>query len=662
MAGLAPEGSQFDGRQYDTKMNELLSANGQDFFTSYDEVYDSFDSMGLQENLLQGIYACGFEKPSAIQQRGIVPFIKGLDVIQQAQSGTGKTATFCSGILQQLDYGLVECQALVLAPTCVLAQQIEKVMRALGEFLGVKVHACVGGTSVREDKRILLGGVHVVVGTVGRVFDMLKRQSLRPDYIKMFVLDDADELLSRGFKDQIYDIFQLLPSKVQVGLSSVTMPPKGLEITRKFMNKPVRILVKRDELTLEGLAPEGSQFDGRQYDTKMNELLSADGQDFFTSYDEVYDSFDSMGLQENLLRGIYACGFEKPSAIQQRGIVPFIKGLDVIQQAQSGTGKTATFCSGILQQLDYGLVECQALVLAPTCVLAQQIEKVMRALGEFLGVKVHACVGGTSVREDKRILLSGVHVVVGTVGRVFDMLKRQSLRPDYIKMFVLDDADELLSCGFKDQIYDIFQLLPSKVQVGLFSVTMPPKALEITRKFMNKPVRILVKCDELTLEGIKQFYVNVDEEERKFEALCNLCETMAITQSIIFVNKCRKVDWLINKMRSRDHTVFGTHGAMDQNTRDIVMREFCSGSSRVLITTDILARGIDVQQVSLVVNYDLPTQPDNYLHRIGRSGRFGRKGVAINFLTSDDSRMLADIQRLYNVVVEELPANVADLL
>ncbi|XP_028074212.1 eukaryotic initiation factor 4A-15-like isoform X4 [Camellia sinensis] len=646
-------------------MNELLSANGQDFFTSYDEVYDSFDSMGLQENLLQGIYACGFEKPSAIQQRGIVPFIKGLDVIQQAQSGTGKTATFCSGILQQLDYGLVECQALVLAPTCVLAQQIEKVMRALGEFLGVKVHACVGGTSVREDKRILLGGVHVVVGTVGRVFDMLKRQSLRPDYIKMFVLDDADELLSRGFKDQIYDIFQLLPSKVQVGLSSVTMPPKGLEITRKFMNKPVRILVKRDELTLEvmaGLAPEGSQFDGRQYDTKMNELLSADGQDFFTSYDEVYDSFDSMGLQENLLRGIYACGFEKPSAIQQRGIVPFIKGLDVIQQAQSGTGKTATFCSGILQQLDYGLVECQALVLAPTCVLAQQIEKVMRALGEFLGVKVHACVGGTSVREDKRILLSGVHVVVGTVGRVFDMLKRQSLRPDYIKMFVLDDADELLSCGFKDQIYDIFQLLPSKVQVGLFSVTMPPKALEITRKFMNKPVRILVKCDELTLEGIKQFYVNVDEEERKFEALCNLCETMAITQSIIFVNKCRKVDWLINKMRSRDHTVFGTHGAMDQNTRDIVMREFCSGSSRVLITTDILARGIDVQQVSLVVNYDLPTQPDNYLHRIGRSGRFGRKGVAINFLTSDDSRMLADIQRLYNVVVEELPANVADLL
>ncbi|PHU15024.1 Eukaryotic initiation factor 4A-8 [Capsicum chinense] len=185
MARLAPDGAQFDARQFDSKMNDLLAAEGKDFFTSYDEVYDSFDAMGLQENLLRGIYAYGFEKPSAIQQRGIVPFCKGLDVIQQAQSGTGKTATFCSGILQQLDYGLLQCQGLVLAPTRELAQQIEKVMRALGDYLGVKVHACVGGTSVREDQRILAAGVHVVVGTPGRVFDMLRRQSLRPDCLRM---------------------------------------------------------------------------------------------------------------------------------------------------------------------------------------------------------------------------------------------------------------------------------------------------------------------------------------------------------------------------------------------------------------------------------------------------------------------------------------------
>jgi translation initiation factor 4A len=212
------------------------------------------------------------------------------------------------------------------------------------------------------------------------------------------------------------------------------------------------------------------------------------------------------------------------------------------------------------------------------------------------------------------------------------------------------------------QIYDIFQLLPAKIQVGVFSATMPPEALEITRKFMNKPVRILVKRDELTLEGIKQFYVNVEKEDWKLDTLCDLYETLAITQSVIFVNTRRKVDWLTDKMRSRDHTVSATHGDMDQNTRDIIMREFRSGSSRVLITTDLLARGIDVQQVSLVINYDLPTQPENYLHRIGRSGRFGRKGVAINFVTRDDERMLFDIQKFYNVVIEELPANVADLL
>jgi translation initiation factor 4A len=402
-------------------------------------------------------------------------------------------------------------------------------------------------------------------------------------------------------------------------------------------------------------------YDDKAYDQKMQDFMSSqDNQTFFTEWEETYDSFDQMGLHENLLRGIYAYGFEKPSAIQQKGIVPFTKGLDVIQQAQSGTGKTATFCAGILNNLDYQNLECQALVLAPTRELAQQIEKVMRALGDYLQVKCHACVGGTSVREDARILSAGVHVVVGTPGRVYDMLRRRCLRADNIKMFTLDEADEMLSRGFKDQIYDIFQLLPPKLQVGVFSATLPPEALEITRKFMNKPVRILVKRDELTLEGIKQFYVNVEKEDWKLDTLCDLYETLAITQSVIFANTRRKVDWLTDKMRERDHTVSATHGDMDQNTRDVIMREFRSGSSRVLITTDLLARGIDVQQVSLVINYDLPTQPENYLHRIGRSGRFGRKGVAINFVTHDDERMLQDIQRFYNTVIEELPSNVAD--
>ncbi|KAJ9701964.1 hypothetical protein PVL29_003951 [Vitis rotundifolia] len=306
---------------------------------------------------------------------------------------------------------------------------------------------------------------------------------------------------------------------------------------------------------------ETSNSDSHQRDSNMNGLASEQqGGEFLTTYDE------------------------KPSAIQQRGIVPFCKGMDVIQQAQSGTGKPATFCSGILQQLNEELGQCQALVLAPTRELAQQIEKVMRALGNHSNVK-----------------------------GVFDMLRRGSLRADSIKMFVLDEADEMLSRGFKDQIYEIFQLLPER-QVGIFSATMPPEVLEITKKFMNKPVRILVKREELTLEGIRQFHVNVERE------------------SVIFTNTRRKVDWFTDQLRSRDHTVSATHGDMDQKTRDLIMREFRSGSSHVLITTD------------------------------HQSGRFGRKGVAINFVTRDTERMLFEIQNFYNSVIEELPANVAELL
>ena len=387
-----------------------------------------------------------------------------------------------------------------------------------------------------------------------------------------------------------------------------------------------------------------------------------DGNDIETNWDESVDTFDALELKEPLLRGIYAYGFEKPSAIQQRGILPVLKGHDTIAQAQSGTGKTATFAISILQKLDNERCETQALCLAPTRELAAQIQKVIIALGDYMNIKVHACVGGTAVREDIRTLQDGVHVVVGTPGRVYDMINRRALRLDNVGMFVLDEADEMLSRGFKDQIYDVFKFLPEKVQVCLFSATMPMDCLEITQRFMRDPIRILVKRDELTLEGIKQFFVAVEREEWKLDTLCDLYETLTITQAIIYCNTRRKVDWLTEKMPERDFTVSAMHGDMDQRERDLIMREFRSGSSRVLITTDLLARGIDVQQVSLVINYDLPTNRENYIHRIGRSGRFGRKGVAINFLATGDVRYLRDIEQFYNTQIDEMPMNVADLI
>ncbi|RUS12659.1 P-loop containing nucleoside triphosphate hydrolase protein, partial [Jimgerdemannia flammicorona] len=245
--------------------------------------------------------------------------------------------------------------------------------------------------------------------------------------------------------------------------------------------------------------------------------------------------------------------------------------------------------------------QCQALILAPTRELAQQIQKVVIALGDFMNVDCHACIGGTNVREDIKKLESGTHVVVGTPGRVYDMINRRALKTDHIKMFVLDEADEMLSRGFKEQIYDVFQLLPPNTQVVLLSATMPPDVLEVTTKFMRDPIRILVKRDELTLEGIKQFYIAVEKEDWKLDTLCDLYETVTITQAVIFCNTRRKVDWLTDKLHAREFTVSAMHGDMDQAQRDVIMKEFRSGSSRVLITTDLLARGIDVQQVSLVI-------------------------------------------------------------
>lgn len=233
--------------------------------------------------------------------------------------------------------------------------------------------------------------------------------------------------------------------------------------------------------------------------------------------------------------------FEKPSAIQQRAILPIIQGRDVIAQAQSGTGKTATFSISILQSIDVTVRETQALVLSPTRELATQIQSVVLALGDYMNVQCHACIGGTSIGEDIRKLEYGQHVVSGTPGRVFDMIRRRSLRTRNIKMLVLDEADELLNKGFKDQIYDVYRYLPPATQVVLLSATLPYDVLEMTTKFMTDPIRILVKRDELTLEGIKQFFVAVEKEDWKFDTLCDLYDTLTITQAVIFCNTRRKV-------------------------------------------------------------------------------------------------------------------------
>ncbi|EAS00033.2 DEAD/DEAH-box helicase (macronuclear) [Tetrahymena thermophila SB210] len=383
--------------------------------------------------------------------------------------------------------------------------------------------------------------------------------------------------------------------------------------------------------------------------------------DIETNWFESVDSFHKLQLKEDLLRGIYGYGFEKPSPIQQCGIIPIIKGKDTIAQAQSGTGKTATFSIATLQVIDTSSPHTQALILAPTRELAQQTITVIMYLGEFLKVSAYACTGGTDPKEDRKRLREGVQVVVGTPGRVLDLIQKKTLVTDHLKLFILDEADEMLGRGFKDQINKIFQNLPHDIQVALFSATMAPEILEITKQFMRDPATILVKNDDLTLDGIKQFYIALDKEEWKFDTLVELYNNIEIAQAIIYCNTKKRVDELRDKLIEKNMTVSAMHGEMDQQNRDLIMKEFRTGTSRVLITTDLLSRGIDIHQVNLVINYDLPLKKESYIHRIGRSGRFGRKGVAINFVVPADAKFLKETEKYYQTQIVEMPLDVSQI-
>ena len=370
------------------------------------------------------------------------------------------------------------------------------------------------------------------------------------------------------------------------------------------------------------------------------------------------DNFDEMNLKEDLLRGIYAFGYEKPSVIQQKAIPAFSRNRDIIAQAQSGTGKTATFTISMLQKIDETKQETQAVILAHTRELANQINTVVKGLSFYLKLDVNLTVGGTSIRENIDALTKNPHIVIGTPGRVLDMITKKALDTRNLKVFILDEADEMLSKIFLNQIYDIFRFLPPNVQVGLFSATMPNEFFGLTERFMRDPIKILVKTEELTLEGIKQYYVNLDRNEYKFDALCDLYQKYSIFQSIIYCNSRKIVDELHYRLNQNNFAVDSMHGDMRQEDRNQIIKDFRSGKSRVLITTDLLARGIDIQQVSIVINYDIPHNIESYIHRIGRSGRFGRKGTALNFVTFYDIKKLHEIESYYSTQIEELPDNV----
>jgi translation initiation factor 4A len=368
-------------------------------------------------------------------------------------------------------------------------------------------------------------------------------------------------------------------------------------------------------------------------------------------------NWEDLNIKDNLLRGIFAYGFEAPSEIQKKAIQPIIQKHDIIAQAQSGSGKTGTFSIGTLERINIDEKTTQAIILAPTHELAKQITAVISGIGSFFtGLTVKTLIGGTSIQEDaNNIRETPPHIIVGCAGRVYDMIKRRYVNTNNLKLLILDEADEMLSKGFKDQIYNIFQFLNEDIQVALFSATMPNEILSLTKKFMRDPVKIIVKKEELNLACIQQYFVAVYNDHAKYDMLKQLFAVISLNQCIIYCNSVKRVIDLYKAMIEEGFSVCSIHSNMDKTERDNMFKSFRSGNYRVLISSNITARGIDVQQVSTVINFDIPKCVNTYLHRIGRSGRWGRKGLAINFVTKRDVYDMKKIENHYKINILELP-------
>ena len=381
------------------------------------------------------------------------------------------------------------------------------------------------------------------------------------------------------------------------------------------------------------------------------------------------ENWDELEIDSSILRGIYAYGFEKPSPIQAQAIQPIIAGKDIIAQAQSGTGKTAAFTIGALSKVDTSLNKTQVLILSPTRELCVQTASVVSGIGNMMsGLNVATMFGGGGGSSSSALSWSssGVghharspHVICGCAGKVFDTLQRNKINGQDIKLLILDEADEMLSLGFKEQVYNIFQYLNEDIQVAIFSATLPTHVYSITEKFMREPVTISVKAESLTLEGIAQYFIALRNDRDKYDVLKDIYSYISLSQCIIYCNSIKRVSDLTESMKQDDFPVCSIHSNMDKGEREEAFNEFKNGKYRVLISSDITCRGIDIQQVGVVINFDIPKCVHKYLHRIGRSGRWGRKGVGINFITRIDVEKIKEIEAFYSCQIQEMPANFA---
>ena len=355
--------------------------------------------------------------------------------------------------------------------------------------------------------------------------------------------------------------------------------------------------------------------------------------------------FEEMGLSEEIQKAVRYMGFEEASPIQAKAIPAMISGIDLIGQAQTGTGKTAAFGIPILEKVDPKLKKLQAIVLCPTRELAIQVADEIRNLSRYMhGIKVLPIYGGQDIVKQIRSLKSGTQIIIGTPGRVMDHMRRHTLKMNDISMVVLDEADEMLNMGFREDIEFVLSGVPEERQTVLFSATMPKPIMEITKKFQNNAKVIKVTKKELTVPNIEQYYYDV-KPKKKEEVLSRLLDIYSPRLSVVFCNTKKQVDLLVNALLGRGYFAAGLHGDMKQEQRDRVMQGFRTGKTEILVATDVAARGIDVDEVEAVFNYDLPQDDEYYVHRIGRTGRAGREGRAFSFVSGKEVYKLKEIQR-----------------
>lgn len=371
---------------------------------------------------------------------------------------------------------------------------------------------------------------------------------------------------------------------------------------------------------------------------------------------KMYDSFEEFGLKEQLLRGVYSYGFEVPSKIQSYAIPNMKKYIDLVAQSQSGTGKTGAFTIGTLELINEKDKYPQALIMCNTRELAVQIHSVITELSKYMDVSVALLIGGIPIYKNMEECRMS-QILVGTPGRILDVIDRKPSGFDIrkLKIFVMDEADELLRDEFLVQTKCIISKMSQDTQICVYSATIPEDVLQLTEKFLQNPKRILVKRDKLSLDLISQYYVNVYDERNKIDTLEDLYGKLSINQCIIYVNSVSRAEKLREELAERMHVTQVIHSKLDNKTRMDIMAQFRKGAFRVLVSTDLICRGIDIQHINYVINYDIPNNVESYLHRIGRSGRFGKKGIAINFITNRDHNLMKNIERYYKIKIDSLP-------